>query len=177
MINELSWQSLVERRRIHRLTLLYQIQRGLIDVNPGSIVKTSDRRTRGGRRIYLPTAIQPVYKYSLYFYPRTIQYWNRLPASTTAHHKKSWNMLFQFGIPTASHRFISWRRCRGLQPAGPAGVGGTLVSDQSELPRPIKIRPRMYVRRSFMHCRKQVALSELTCRFSPFALWDLADFG
>ena len=22
------------------------------------------------------------------------------------------------------------------------------------------------------HCRKQVALSALTCRFSPFALWD-----
>ena len=28
-----------------------------------------------------------------------------------------------------------------------------------------------------VHCRKQVALSALTCRFSPFALWDLADFG
>ena len=27
------------------------------------------------------------------------------------------------------------------------------------------------------HCRKQVALSALTCRFSPFALWGLADFG
>ena len=27
------------------------------------------------------------------------------------------------------------------------------------------------------HCRMQVALSALTCRFSPFALWDLADFG
>ena len=27
------------------------------------------------------------------------------------------------------------------------------------------------------HCRIQVALSALTCRFSPFALWDLADFG
>ena len=27
------------------------------------------------------------------------------------------------------------------------------------------------------HCRKQVALSALTCRFSPVALRDLADFG
>lgn len=28
-----------------------------------------------------------------------------------------------------------------------------------------------------MNCLKQVALSELICRFSPFALWDLANFG
>ena len=27
------------------------------------------------------------------------------------------------------------------------------------------------------HCRKQVALFALTCRYSPFALWNLADFG
>ena len=27
------------------------------------------------------------------------------------------------------------------------------------------------------HCRKQVALSALTCRSAPFALWDLAYFG
>ena len=40
---------------------------------------------------------------------------------------QSCRMLLQFGIPTASHMLISWRRCRGLQPAGPAGVGGTLV--------------------------------------------------
>ena len=26
-------------------------------------------------------------------------------------------MLLQFEIPTASYRFISWRKCRGLQPA------------------------------------------------------------
>ena len=28
-----------------------------------------------------------------------------------------------------------------------------------------------------VHCRKQVAFSALTCRFSLFALWNLADFG
>ena len=27
------------------------------------------------------------------------------------------------------------------------------------------------------HCRKQVALSALTCRSAPFSLWDLAEFG
>ena len=27
------------------------------------------------------------------------------------------------------------------------------------------------------HCRKQVALSAMTYRSAPFALWDLADFG
>ena len=80
MIAELSWQSLEEGRRIHRLTLLYQIQRGLIDINAGSILRSNDKRTRGAHRIYQPSATQPVYKYS--FHPRTIQDWNRLPATT-----------------------------------------------------------------------------------------------
>ena len=46
-----------------------------------SILRTNDKRTRGGHHIYQPVAPQQVYKYS--FYPRTIQEWNRLPATTT----------------------------------------------------------------------------------------------
>ena len=81
MVRELGWPPLVDRRREHRLTMLYKIQRGLVDINTGPILRTNDRRTRGGNRIYQPAAPQPVYKYS--FYPRTIQEWNRLPATTT----------------------------------------------------------------------------------------------
>ena len=61
--------------------ILYQIQGGSADVNPGSILRINDQRTRDGHRIYLPTATEQVFKYS--FYPRTIQDWNRLPAATT----------------------------------------------------------------------------------------------
>ena len=63
--------------------MLYKIQDGLVDVDPGPILRTNDRRTRGGHRFYQPTASQRVYKYS--FYPRTIQEWNKLPTVITDH--------------------------------------------------------------------------------------------
>ena len=81
MISNLGWDSLAHRRRTHRLLMLYKIQGGLVDMNPGPILRTNDRRTRGGHRFYQPTASQKVYKYS--FYPRTIQEWNRLPTAVT----------------------------------------------------------------------------------------------
>jgi hypothetical protein len=83
MIGNLGWDSLAHRRRTQRLTMLYKIQAGLVDVNPGPILRTNDRRTRGGHRFYQPTASQRVYKYS--FYPRTIQDWNKLPTVITDH--------------------------------------------------------------------------------------------
>ena len=56
MVRELGWPPLVDRRREHRLTMLYKIQRGLVDINPGPILRTNDRRTREGNRIYQPAA-------------------------------------------------------------------------------------------------------------------------
>ena len=47
MFTELGRQSLEERRRIHRLTLLYQIQRGLIDISAGSIICSNDKLPNG----------------------------------------------------------------------------------------------------------------------------------
>ena len=43
------------------------------------MLRTDDKRTRGGHCIYQLVAPQQVYKYL--FYPRTIQEWNRLPAT------------------------------------------------------------------------------------------------
>ena len=80
-IRELGWPPWVDRRRTHRLTLLYQIQRGLVNINPGSLLRINDKCTRGGHRIYQPAAPQQGYKY--WFYPRTIQEWNRLPPTIT----------------------------------------------------------------------------------------------
>ena len=81
MINNLGWDSLAHRRRTQRLTMLYKIQGGLVDMNPGPILRTNDRRTRGGHRFHQPAAPQRVYKYS--FYPRTIQELNRLSIAIT----------------------------------------------------------------------------------------------
>ena len=45
-------------------------------------MRTNDKRIRGGHRIYQPAEPQQFYyKYS--FYPRTIQKWTGLPATTT----------------------------------------------------------------------------------------------
>ena len=74
MVRELGRPLLVDRRRTHTLTVLYQIQRGLVDINSGSILRNNDKRTRSGHRIYQLAAPQQVYKYS--FYPRIIQEWN-----------------------------------------------------------------------------------------------------
>ena len=58
MVRELGWPPLMDRRLTHRLIMLYQIQRGLVDINPGSILRKKDKCTRGGHRIYQPVAPQ-----------------------------------------------------------------------------------------------------------------------
>ena len=42
MVRELGWPPLVDRRREHRLTMLYKIQRGLVDINPWPILRTKE---------------------------------------------------------------------------------------------------------------------------------------
>ena len=69
------------RRKKDRLTMLYKIRHGEVDMDTGDILRLNDRRTRGQQRLYQPTAAVGAYKNS--FYPRTIQDWNRLPAQVT----------------------------------------------------------------------------------------------
>ena len=42
-VNRLQWESLETRRRNHRLTMLYRIQHGLVDIHPDSYLQQSDR--------------------------------------------------------------------------------------------------------------------------------------
>ncbi|MCG7876680.1 MAG: reverse transcriptase domain-containing protein [Candidatus Thiodiazotropha endolucinida] len=82
MVNKLGWDDLQDRRRVLRLTMLFKITHGLVDIPEASdIIKTSDRRTRGSQRLFQPFTNVTVYKLS--FFPRTIQDWNKLPTSTT----------------------------------------------------------------------------------------------
>ena len=104
MIKELGRQSLEERRLIHRLTLLYQIQLGLIDINARPILCSNNRCTIGAHRIYQPLATQPVYKYS--FYPRTIRDWNRLPATATVNQTLE-EFVAAIQIPSATITFVT----------------------------------------------------------------------
>ena len=82
MINSLGWESLSDRRRTLRLTMLFKILHNLVEIPEASdMVKASDRRTRGSQRLFVPYTRATVYKTS--FFPRTIQDWNKLPATTT----------------------------------------------------------------------------------------------
>ena len=64
-----------QRRYMDRLSMLFKIQNGLVDISP-EFVQRVDSRTRGSQRIQQLEANKDVYRYS--FYPRTISDWNRL---------------------------------------------------------------------------------------------------
>ena len=81
MVSDLGWETLESRRKKDRLTTLYKIWHGLVDMDTGDVLRLNDRRTRGQQRLYQPTANVKVYKDS--FFPRTIQDWNHLPAAVT----------------------------------------------------------------------------------------------
>ena len=82
MIQSLGWESLQHRRYINRLTMLFKIQHGIIDISP-DFVQLNDQRTRGSKRLGLRQlpATNDAYKFS--FYPRSISDWNRLPTHIT----------------------------------------------------------------------------------------------
>ena len=80
MVQSLGWESLQQRRYMDRLSMLFKIQHGLVDISL-EFVQPGDSRTRGSQRIRQLEANKEVYRYS--FYPRTISDWNRLPISVT----------------------------------------------------------------------------------------------
>ena len=64
-----------------RLTILYKMSRGLIDIDVNNyLLPHTELRTRGSHnyKYRLDKATKDVYFYS--FFPRTIRLWNSLPA-------------------------------------------------------------------------------------------------
>ena len=80
MVQNLGWESLQHRRYINRLSMLFRIQYGAIDISP-EFVQLNDQRTRGSQRLRQLQATNNAYKFS--FCPRTISDWNRLPTHVT----------------------------------------------------------------------------------------------
>ena len=76
MLHDLGWEPLEDRRRHHRLSMLYKIKHGIVNIDASDVLRPSDKCTRSGQRLYQPYAASQVYKRS--FYPYTIQKWNRL---------------------------------------------------------------------------------------------------
>ena len=55
MVSDLGWKSLQYRRRVDRLTTLYKIQYGLMEIDT-DVVRPSDKRARDQNRLYQPAA-------------------------------------------------------------------------------------------------------------------------
>ena len=82
MVNSLGWETLQDRRKMQRLTMLFKIKYNLVEIpEVESSVWSNDSRTRGSQRLFVPYTCVTVYKMS--FFPSTIQDWNKLPSSIT----------------------------------------------------------------------------------------------
>ena len=54
MVSDLGWETLDNRRKKDRLTTLYKIWHGLVDMDTGDVLRLNDRCTRGQQRLYQP---------------------------------------------------------------------------------------------------------------------------
>ena len=80
MIRDLGWATLETRRRQFRLTLMYKLTHGLIDIDRRKyLIQHSESRKRGGHQFKFraPYANKDVFKFS--FVPKTIADWNYFP--------------------------------------------------------------------------------------------------
>jgi len=82
LLQQLQWDSLEQRRHHNRLSALYKIQNGLVDLQLTRFCQPSDSRTRGANRLRQEFVSHPALRHS--FFPRTISEWNRLPITTTS---------------------------------------------------------------------------------------------
>ena len=80
MIKDLGWATLEKRRRQSRLTLMYKLAHGRIDIETRKyLIQHSESRTRGSHQFIfrVPCANEDVFKF--WFFPKTIADWNCLP--------------------------------------------------------------------------------------------------
>ena len=78
MVSQLGWKPLAERRREHRLSLLYKIINGLVAIPADTHLHFNTRNTRisNSKSLQLPICTTDTYKH---FFPATIRDWNLLP--------------------------------------------------------------------------------------------------
>ena len=60
MLTTLNWEPLSERRLNDRLTLLYKINNGIVDINKSQFYSAGDSRTRGAQRLFQERSSHPV---------------------------------------------------------------------------------------------------------------------
>ena len=82
MLSLLGWKPLAERRREHRLSLLYKIINGLVAIPADTHLHLNTRNTRisNSESLKVPICTTDTLKYFLF--PATIRDWNSLPDDT-----------------------------------------------------------------------------------------------
>jgi hypothetical protein len=80
MLNSLNWPALETRRKRQRLTLMYQVVRGLLAVPTDNLV-ASDQRTRAHHNLKFRTIYSNTTVHRHSYFPRTIPEWNALPGA------------------------------------------------------------------------------------------------
>ena len=81
MLSTLGWEPLLDRRQQNRLTMLFKINNGIVNINKSDLFSHSDPRTRGMQRLFQQRINHPTLLNS--FLPRTLREWNSLPAKVT----------------------------------------------------------------------------------------------
>ena len=79
MVSQLGWKPLAERRREHRLSLLYKIINGLVAMPADTHLHFNTRNTRlsNSKSLKLPICTTGTFRH--FFFPATIRDWNLLP--------------------------------------------------------------------------------------------------
>ena len=79
MVSQLGWKPLAERRREHRLFMLYKIINGLVAMPADTHLHFNTRNTQisNSKSLKLPICTTDTFKHSLF--PATIRDWNLLP--------------------------------------------------------------------------------------------------
>jgi len=80
MLQRLQWPTLEERRKKARLTLLYKVANGEVNIDAGNKLIPPDRlfRHTNAQSFQIQSCKTSIRKES--FYPKTIRDWNNLPA-------------------------------------------------------------------------------------------------
>ena len=92
MIKDLNWKSLVDRRKIAKLTMMYKLVNGLVLVNTEDSLIPPDRISRNNntKAYQIPSCRTEIRKES--YFPRTIRDSVECATGQLYHHREHWNL-------------------------------------------------------------------------------------
>ena len=105
LVAQLQLENLQSRRTSDRVSMMYKIINGLVDVNPAALLEPSNRSSRGHQaKLQIPHSQTDTYLHS--FFPSSIRLWNSGPVDTSSttslpsglHRKDGWGTTYNHQI-------------------------------------------------------------------------------